>query len=148
MKRDDLEAKVTALLLGELPPDEAALLRELIARDAGLAKLHARLKPTLELLRIATAEAAPTNPPKLSPERREKLLAQFKTVAPHEFAPSPKRIISWPFALAAVASILVLASLTLPTLSGGKRKSQDTFGVGLAEKSSQMSTSVDSLLSA
>jgi Mg-chelatase subunit ChlD len=136
MKREDLEAKVTALLLGELPADEAALLRELIARDAGLARLHDRLKPTLALLRetIATAEVAPAVPPKLSPERREKLLAQFKTVAPKEFAPSPKRIISWPFALTAVASLVILACLTLPTLSGGKRKGQDTLGSGRAEK--------------
>ncbi len=133
MKRDYLEAKVTALLLGELPPDEAALLRELIARDAGLAKLHARLKPTLALLRetIATAEVAPAPPMKLSPERREKLLAQFKTVTPKEFAPSPKNKIFWLFPLAAVASFILLASLTLPSLSRAKQKAQRTFGVGV-----------------
>jgi anti-sigma factor RsiW len=114
MKRDDLEAKVTALLLGELPDDEASLMRELIARDAGLAQLHDRLKPTLELLRetIATAEVAPANPPKLSPERREKLLAQFKTVAPKEFAPSPDRKNAWLLAVAAVAVVMLLGWLS------------------------------------
>src|SRR5580658_7764619 len=88
MKREDLEAKVTALLLGELPENEAALLRELIARDAGLARLHGQLKLTLELLRetTAAAEPAPAAPLKLSEARREKLLAQFKTVTPKEFA--------------------------------------------------------------
>jgi Mg-chelatase subunit ChlD len=124
MNREDLEAKVTALLLGELPPDEAALLRELIARDAGLARLHDRLKPTLALLRetMATPEVAPAVLPKLSPERREKLLAQFKTVAPKEFVPASERKTSWLFALAAVASIMILASMMLPALSRAKVK--------------------------
>jgi Mg-chelatase subunit ChlD len=136
MKREDLEAKVTALLLGELPAEEAALLRELIARDAGLARWHDRLKLTLGLLRetIAMPEVAPAAPPKLSPERREKLLAHFKTVAPKEFAKSPERKTSWLFVIAAVASVVILASLTLPTLSGGKSKWQGLLG-GRAEKS-------------
>ncbi len=135
MKREDLEAKVTALLLGELPPDEAALLRELIARDAGLARLHDRLKLSLELLRetIATAEPAPPEPLKLSHEKREKLLAQFKTVAPKEFAEPAERKTSWVFVIAAVASMALLASLTIPTLSGGKSRGQGTLGAGRAE---------------
>ena len=57
MKREDLEAKVTALLLGEMPDNEAALLRELIARDAGVARLHGQLKLTLDLLRETAADA-------------------------------------------------------------------------------------------
>src|ERR1700678_1086327 len=91
MNREDLEAKVTALLLGELPESEAALMRELIARDAGLARLQERLELTLQLLRETTAAdaaaPAPSMPLKLSQERREKLLAHFKTVAPKEFVP-------------------------------------------------------------
>jgi len=126
MKREDLEAKITALLLGELPAEEAALLRELIARDAGLARLHDRLKPALELLRetIATPEATPGAPQKLSPERREKLLAQFKTVAPKEFAPPARRKTAWLMALAAVAALMLLTSMMLPALSTAKMKAQ------------------------
>jgi Mg-chelatase subunit ChlD len=119
MKREDLEAKVTALLLGELPDNEAALLRELIARDAGLARLHGQLKLTLELLRetTATAEPAPAAPLKLSEARREKLLAQFKTIAPAEFAPASRRKISWPLALAsAFALLVILAAVTITLL--------------------------------
>ena len=41
--REELEARLTALLLGELPDEEAAALRELIAKDAQLAELHERL---------------------------------------------------------------------------------------------------------
>ncbi|HEY3855487.1 MAG TPA: von Willebrand factor type A domain-containing protein [Verrucomicrobiae bacterium] len=111
MNRETLEAKVTALLLGELPEGEAALLRELIARDAELAKFHAQLGLTLGLLRetVATPEPAPSAPMKFSEERREKLLAHFKTVAPKEFARPPRRRNSWLAPLAAAAVVLLLA---------------------------------------
>jgi len=116
MKREDLEAKVTALLLGELTADEAALLRELIARDADLARLHDRLKLPLELLRetAAAPEPAPTAPMKLSPDRREKLLAHFKTVTPKEFAAHPRRKFSWVVAAAAVAGLVTLVGFLTP----------------------------------
>ncbi len=42
--RDEIEAKLTALLLGELPEEEARLLRYTISQDPALAKLHDRLK--------------------------------------------------------------------------------------------------------
>ncbi len=89
MDREELEAKVTALLLGELPEGEAALMRELIARDPSLARLRDQLSFTLELVRQTAAEPnpAPSEPLKLSAERRENLLASFKTVKPQEFEP-------------------------------------------------------------
>ena len=126
MNREDLEAKVTALLLGELPESEAALMRELIARDAGLARLQERLKLTLELLRetAATPEPAPSAPMKFSQERREKLLAHFKTIAPKEFARPPRRLISWPVAVAAVFAMGILASLLTPSLSKARMQSE------------------------
>jgi Mg-chelatase subunit ChlD len=116
MKREELEAKVTALLLGELPDNEAALLRELIARDPGLARLQGQLKVTLELLRetAAAPEPLPAAPLKLSEAKREKLLAHFKTVAPKEFAPAPRRRISLLEAVAIIAAVAVLASLSIP----------------------------------
>ena len=99
--RDELEARLTTLLLGELPATEAVALRELIAKDAQLAELHERLKRAIDLVREAsatvtepaTAQAAPL---KLSNERRQKLFAHFKTVAPKEFVPHPRhREWSW-----------------------------------------------------
>jgi Mg-chelatase subunit ChlD len=125
MKREDLEAKVTALLLGEMPDNEAALLRELIARDAGVARLHGQLKLTLDLLRETAAEPepAPSPPLKLSSARREKLLAQFKTVAPREFAPAPKPMMRWQFMVGVVAALVVLAGLMLPHLASIERTS-------------------------
>src|SRR5260370_10064327 len=73
--RQALEASLTALLLGELPPDQAAFLRHVMAGDPELAKIHQRLKQTIELVR--ETEATPATQPsreltalKLSDERR------------------------------------------------------------------------------
>src|SRR5947207_7607494 len=86
--REELEAKLTAMLLGELPAEQAMLLREIIARDPQLAALEERLKQTIEMLRQTAAKPAEqpsqSAPLKLSEVRREKLLASFKTLKPKE----------------------------------------------------------------
>ena len=51
--REELELKLTALLLGELPRDQAFLLQEVISRDPELAKLSERLKQTIAMVRIS-----------------------------------------------------------------------------------------------
>ena len=61
--REELEAKLTALLLGELPADEAFALGRSIEQDAELAKLNARLKETVGLVREATVAAAAQSAP-------------------------------------------------------------------------------------
>jgi Mg-chelatase subunit ChlD len=133
--RAELEAKVTALLLGELSAAEAANVRELIAKDAELGRLRDRLSLTLDLLRETAATPVGETPAqpaslKLSPARREALLAHFKTIAPKEFAPRPQRKISTLVELAAAAAvILVLASLLMPALSRAKSKSMRMLGV-------------------
>jgi Mg-chelatase subunit ChlD/type II secretory pathway pseudopilin PulG len=128
--REEIESRLTALLLGELPAEEASLLRWAITQDPQLAKLHDRLKLTLGLVREVAASPvesnpAQTSPLKLSDERREKLLAHFKTIAPKEFAPPQRRALPSLVAIAAaVALIAVLAAMLLPTLSASKSKSQ------------------------
>lgn len=102
--RAELEAKVTAWLLGELSAEEAASVQETVANDPELARLRDRLSLTVNLLRETVSEPAPL---KLSPARREKLLAQFKTVAPKEFAQSRSKIY-WLIPLAAAAGIALL----------------------------------------
>ena len=52
-EREKLEARVTALLLGELPSEEAQRLGREIEHDPGLAKLHERLKQTFDLVKEA-----------------------------------------------------------------------------------------------
>jgi len=127
-RKEELEARLTALLLGELPAEEAAALRELIARDVQLVELHERLKRAMDLVREAaatgaepaTAQAAPL---KLSNERRQKLLAHFKTVAPKEFVHHPRRREwSWLVPLSAAAAvIMLLAAITIPNFSVARR---------------------------
>ncbi len=130
--REQREARLTALLLGELPPDESAALQEIISKDAQLAALHGRLKQTIELVRETAMDPAelatePPAPRRLGEERRQKLLAQFKTVTPQEFARprpqrSPRRII---LEMAAVIALLVcLSGLLLPSLARSKAKAQ------------------------
>ena len=119
--REELEVRLTALLLDELAAVEAAALHELIAKDTQLAELHERLKRAVELVREATATAAepapaPAAPLKLSDERRQKLLAHFKTIAPREFVP-PQRRREWSWMVrlsAAAAAITLLAAIAIP----------------------------------
>ena len=83
--REELEIRLTALLMGELSPEETAALQTQLAADPELAALHARLRQAMELLREASTlpeHPAPPEPVQLSSERRERLLAHFKAPAP------------------------------------------------------------------
>ncbi|HTB85462.1 MAG TPA: von Willebrand factor type A domain-containing protein [Candidatus Sulfotelmatobacter sp.] len=87
--REHIEARLTALLLGELPADEVELLRYTIAHDPALKKLHDELAATIVLVHEAVNAPAdaPTEkaePLKLSGDRREKLLAHFQTAPKDE----------------------------------------------------------------
>ena len=137
----DPETRLTALLLGELSPEEtAAVYAELAARPDQI-QLLARLARTLPLVREAVrgAEAKPAPDPataapapaplRLSPERRQALLAAFKTVSPPAFAPARREASSrrthW-LALAAMVTLLLAlaAGMMLPALSKAKAKAQ------------------------
>ena len=120
-EREKLEAKLTALLLGELSAHEAAALHRAMEEDPDLAALYDQLKLTIHLVREGAAtpasETAPKPAPlKLSADRREKLLAQFKTITPKEFAQPPRRGIRLLELVAVVAIIAMLAALLLPAL--------------------------------
>ena len=112
---DDFEARLTALLLGELDGAEAESVWRAIEADDRLAAQYERLKKTAGLVREVTAApavpaAAQAEPLRLSEERRQKLLASFKTITPVEFVKShAPRKIRWKFAwLIPLAACLVL----------------------------------------
>lgn len=136
--RSALEARLTALLLGELPPGQAAALEDLIARDAELSRLRQRLEHAITLLReVEAAPAAPAETPaaapRLSEARRQHLLQHFKTIAiTPKAAPRPaRRRMSWLIpAAAAAALVMVVAGLLLPSMSRAKYKSMASRPTG------------------
>jgi Mg-chelatase subunit ChlD/anti-sigma factor RsiW len=124
--REELELKLTALLLGELPSEQAFLLQEVINRDPELAKLSERLKQTIAMVRGTESQtedvSAPENktlpePLRMREEKRQKLLTHFKMVKPVEFERKPKTRISFVAVAAMIALLAILAAMLLPALS-------------------------------
>ncbi len=128
--RKALEASLTALLLGELPDDQARFLRQAIATDPELAKTFERLKRTTELLEetVASPHKEPKPQPvgpKLCEQRREALLQRFKTVSPPQFEQPVRPRASWLVpAAAAVVLLMAVAGALLPAFSKAKNRSQ------------------------
>ena len=148
---DDREARLTALLLGELSTAEAESLRAEIAADADLAKVFRRLSLAHELTRETVRSPEPKElskpePLQLSAERRAALLAKFKT--------PPAKVVALPAAarkawadrreLLALAAMLVAvvtsAGLLLPSLAKAKSKAQRVSAEHLLAKRAEFET--------
>ncbi len=122
-QHDTLEARITALLLGELTPAEAAEVQAAIAQDPALGQLRDRLQRAIGFVRELHAQAAPQ--PKLSAARRQKLLGHFKVIAPKELPPPRWRTLRWFVPMSAAAAlILLLVAALLPSLAKAKAKGQ------------------------
>jgi anti-sigma factor RsiW len=134
LTREEIEVRLTALLLGELPPAEAGAMLQLVANDVALGQLLARLKQTIGLIRaaaIAPSEeaAAPAAPRQIAPERREKLLNHFKLPTPRQLGIPPLPPQRKPFrwlvpALVCLTAVVIMVGLFLPALGSAKMKSQ------------------------
>ncbi len=132
--RQMLEARLTALLLGELSGAEASALRQAIEDDPALAKLYEQLSQTIKLVRETAASPSPESGPQPAPlrmsgEKRQKLLAQFKTVKPAEFAKPPrgKLVLSPLMKIAAMVAIFaILASMAVPNLIKSRATAKST----------------------
>ena len=127
--QEELEAQITALLLGELPENEAAALREKIAADPELRQLHTQIGMTIGLLKeaIASPEPAEIAAPeglKMSEERREKLLASFKVVKAPKPVREPIRIDfkSWGALAAMIVGLLAIAQFFVATFFATSRR--------------------------
>ena len=139
--REQIEARLTALLLGELPADEAELLRFTISQDAALKKLHDELASTIVLVREAAktpgaAHGENSEALKLSEARRKQLLAHFQTPRQPEplFWLKPIKIPNLVTALAVVALVAVVAAMFLPALASSKKKAQKISAANFAKQ--------------
>ncbi|MEO8429227.1 MAG: hypothetical protein ABI651_19220, partial [Verrucomicrobiota bacterium] len=119
--REELEARLTALLLGELSAAEAAAMRRAIDQDAQLAQLYERLERTINLVHEAAASpiepaAVPSTMLKMSEGNRQRLLQSFKTAAPKEFTAPHRREMPWfiPMSIAAVVIAMIGSAALLP----------------------------------
>src|SRR5688572_22252667 len=127
---EELELRITALLLGELTEDEASALRQTIAQDAELSRLHDRLKFAIELTRETTVapseeEAEKPDTLKLAPERRAKLLAAFAAPKMIKLVAARRKHRRELLALAAMLAVLLaVASVLLPSLARSKAKAR------------------------
>ena len=128
--REELEVRVTALLMGELSDEEAAALREKIAADPALAALHARLGQVVGLLREASADAGGPAPPNRCGFHRggASSFSRISKRCPPGASAAARR--DWrPFiqlGLAAALVALIGGSLMMPTLSLVQHKSEAT----------------------
>ena len=130
--REELEIRITALLMGELPSDEAAALQSQIAADAELTALHTRLQRAAGLLREASAlpsEAEPHAPPvpaRLSDDRRARLLAHFQGAKLGPVIVKPRRDwrrnLRWAVPLGLAASLMALIGGAMYVNGFGLRK--------------------------
>ncbi|HOW64716.1 MAG TPA: von Willebrand factor type A domain-containing protein [Candidatus Paceibacterota bacterium] len=80
---EEREARITALLLGELTADEAEATRQAISRDPELAQLKERLRKTIQWVRETAADPiqesqAFSSASHLSPARRDALLRRLR----------------------------------------------------------------------
>lgn len=134
--QDDPELRITALLLGELSETAAAALRQEIAASAALQKLLAELARTIGLVREARGAAdektGPTAEPlTLSSDKRNRLLAAFKTV-PLPVAGNKRRlVVPWREAASVAAMLAVLAGVTTLVLNRGLQP-EDTLSDRMA----------------
>jgi autotransporter-associated beta strand protein len=133
--REELEIRITALLMGELPPDETAALQAQIAADAELSALHARLQRAMGLLREASAipeQAAPPVPARISDERRARLLAHFKgETKPGSVIVKPRRDWKWAVPLGLAASLMALIGGAMYVNGFGLRKDSAKFAIAV-----------------
>ena len=122
---EEFEAKISALLLGELEAAEAAEVLAAIAANPELRRTRDRLQQTIDLVREATVrqpETASASPlaVQLSEPRRAELLKRFKVVPLAEQA-AKGQTRSWWVPIAAAAGLTVALSLLSLSLGSWDR---------------------------
>ena len=124
--REQLEARIVAMLLGEASPFEEEQLREQLKTDDALARFCAEIEQTLPLLNealdVGQAPKAKSPKPRLARKRRSKLKQLFRS----ESGLAKRDIVRFDFrkalaiAAAVCAVLFVTAGLLLPSLAKSK----------------------------
>lgn len=142
--REQLEARVVAMLLGEASPFEEEQLREYLKGDTTLAKFCTEIGQTLPLLNealdVRQAPKAKSPKPRLARKRRGKLKLLFRS----DTGLAKRRIVRLDFrkVLAIAAAVCVVlfiaAGLFLPNLikagsNGGRNSANQTKGIADTE---------------
>lgn len=130
-EREELEVRVTAMLLGELDPSEAAEVGRAIETDPELSKSKARMERAIELIKEAVGKRGVTgnsggDAPRFSDSRRERLMELFASRNVQSRGVRSRRSMDWAMPLGIAAAFLVLigfASLLVGVGSVGKSKS-------------------------
>ena len=133
--REQVEARLVAMLLGEASPFEEEQLREQLKQDAGLAKFCAEIEKTLPLLKEAldVGQAGKTKTPKRRPARKHRQrVHRFFQGDPGLTKRKIMRLTShkvlW-IAVAVCAVLLVATGLLLPKLGSSKAKARLTVAM-------------------
>ncbi len=110
------EARITAWLLNELPPEERDAVETEIAQDASLSQLAEQLKRTIALLRDAASPAFEAA--RLSPERRTELLTRLSGPAIAGGRSARSGLFPWYVPLSAAACLILTFHLLIFVLPG------------------------------
>ncbi|MCS1410479.1 MAG: hypothetical protein M2R45_03673 [Verrucomicrobia subdivision 3 bacterium] len=121
---NDPESRITAYLLGQLPPEDHAEVEDQINAEPELAVLAARLKKTIDLLHQAVPDsikqpvAKPSDELRFSNDRRQTLLAQLAE-EPTQVSitgTGAKHTVPWYVPMGIAAGLLVILTvLALPS---------------------------------
>jgi Mg-chelatase subunit ChlD len=125
-----------------LPEEEAAALRQAIAQDTELSRLHSQLKQAIGLVREMTASPehehlATSDALKLSPQRRAALHAAFKVIRPKELRKAASTFARRE-ALAIAAMIVLLclaAAIIAPNFRRARAQAQRLTVYGTRDES-------------
>lgn len=134
---EELEIKVTALLMGELSSNEVAELREQMTGNADLRALHERLARAFDLIRAAVPlddKIEQITPARLSNEKRERLLRRFKATAISNPAivsiDQPRKRWTWLAPLSWAASFTIAIGVLVAMMTVPAMKSSRVSGIG------------------
>lgn len=128
--REEMEVRLVAMLLGEASAFEAAELQAALEKDPSLAAFYAEMQGTISQVTKAVGKPEPANSetPKLSADRREKLLQSFKVVSVPKTTKA-KKARRWLWRLSWAAGLILVVGLGVYNSDFLKHRPMDTTNI-------------------